>query len=654
MEPRTIGRYEIIRELGRGGMAVVYLARDPYMERQVAVKVLPRQFTYDPEFLKRFRREAKVIASLEHPAIIPIHDFGEHDGQPYIVMHYMPGGSLADRIEKGPLTLTEAAAILHRLAPALDEAHARRIVHRDLKPGNILFDRRGAPYLADFGIVKLAEGAATALTASGGTMGTPAYVSPEQARGSAQLDGRSDIYTLGVILFEMLTGERPYQADTPMGLAVMHITEPVPQIRDRKRDLPPACQTVINKAMAKERDARYATTGELAAAAAALAGGKLAPPPKTPETEFGPPDFVRPRRRMPVWAWVAGGLLALVVVAVLLASGLGLLGGEDEIAAVPATDAPPLPAATELAAVPLSSAIPTATETNPPTATADETSSPPPTGLPGLTPTRWPGEPRAFPLPGGGSANMVWVPAGEFIMGSSDADIDAILASCSDCERDRFTDEQPQHGVYLDSFWVDQTEVTNVQYAACVVNGPCDPPDLSGSYSQDIYFGNPDYDDYPVIHVSWHDADTYCTWRDARLPTEAEWEKAARGNDGRTYPWGEGIACSQANYADGAGACVGDTSAVGSTSPDGDSPTGAFDMAGNVWEWVADWYDENYYSSPEANENPTGPLSGDTRVLRGGSWYHSGWSARAAYRFSDSPGGRFYFRGFRCARDPSP
>ncbi len=671
MGPHTIGRYEIIRELGRGGMAVVYLARDPNMERQVAVKVLPRQFTHDPEFLKRFRREARVIASLEHSAIVPIYDFDEHDGQPYIVMRYMPGGSLAERLEKGSLTLTEAAAILHQLAPALDEAHERGIVHRDLKPGNILLDRRGDPYLADFGIVKLAEGAATALTASGGSMGTPAYVSPEQARGIAQLDGRSDIYTLGVILFEMLTGERPYQADTPIGLAVMHIMEPVPQICDRKRHLPPACQTVISKAMAKEREARYATTGELAAAAAALAGGKLAPPPETPETEFTPPDFVRqvarkarPRRRIRVWAWAAGGLLALVIVAVLLLSGLGLLGGEDEIAAVTETGVPPRPTGTELTAVPLSSATSTATETTPLTATATEAPSPPPTatetpnptptGTPTLmtpVPTRQPGEISAFPLPGGESVIMVWVPAGEFIMGSSDADIDAILASCSDCERDWFTDEQPQHSVYLDSFWIDQTEVTNVQYAACVAAGTCDRPGKSSSYGRDSYYGNSDYDDSPVIWVSWDDADTYCTWRDARLPTEAEWEKAARGgSDTRMYPWGDQAAdCTLANFYNGS-YCVGDTSQVGDYLA-GASPYGAMDLSGNVWEWVNDWYDGSYYSvSPYSN--PPGSAGESSKVLRGGSFTTRWLNVRAANRYPDTPVIRYNYIGFRCAAAP--
>ncbi|HLB48918.1 MAG TPA: serine/threonine-protein kinase, partial [Anaerolineales bacterium] len=177
--PEQIGRYEIVNELGKGGMAVVYLARDPFMKRQVAVKVLPRQFTFDPQFRARFRREAEAIATLEHPAIVPVYDYGEHDDQPYIVMRYMPGGSLADRMAKPRLPLDEVAALFTRLAAALDIAHERGIVHRDLKPGNILFDQWGEAYLSDFGIVKMTE-ASAAYTGSG-IIGTPAYMSPEQA-----------------------------------------------------------------------------------------------------------------------------------------------------------------------------------------------------------------------------------------------------------------------------------------------------------------------------------------------------------------------------------------------------------------------------------------------------------------------------------------
>ncbi|MCI0395546.1 MAG: serine/threonine protein kinase [Chloroflexi bacterium] len=282
MSPDQIGRYKVERLLGRGGMAVVYLGRDPYVKRQVAIKVLPVQFTDTPELRARFQREAEIIAALEHPAIVPIYDYGEHAGQPFIVMRYMPGGSLADRLHQGPLPVGEAATILQRLGGALDRAHAQGIIHRDLKPGNILFDQYGDAYLSDFGIARLAE--ATVSLTGGGVIGTPAYMSPEQVYGDRPLDGRSDIYALGVILFEMLTGEVPYQADTPAKLMLKHILEPVPRIRVVKPELPDDCEAMIEKALAKEPELRYPTATAMAQELITQASPTRpsAPPPPAP------------------------------------------------------------------------------------------------------------------------------------------------------------------------------------------------------------------------------------------------------------------------------------------------------------------------------------------------------------------------------------
>jgi serine/threonine-protein kinase len=218
-----IGRYEIKGEVGRGGMATVYRGYDPRFGREVAVKVLPPALLHDPQFRARFEREAQTVATLEHPAIVPVHDFGEEDGRLYLVMRLMVGGSLADKLQQGPITIEEAARIFGRLATALDSAHLRGIVHRDLKPANILFDQWDEPYLSDFGIVKLMEGDSATLTGTGGILGTPAYMSPEQVLGNEALDGRSDVYALGVILYEALSGQRPYKSDTPMGLAFKHV-----------------------------------------------------------------------------------------------------------------------------------------------------------------------------------------------------------------------------------------------------------------------------------------------------------------------------------------------------------------------------------------------------------------------------------------------
>ena len=225
---------------------------------------------------------------------------------------------------------------------------------------------------------------------------------------------------------------------------------------------------------------------------------------------------------------------------------------------------------------------------------------------------------------------MVSVPGGEFEMGSVDGG----------------PDEQPVHTVQLDSFLIDRTEVSNAQYERCVEAGPCREPQDPGSYTRRRYFGHSDYGDYPVIRVTWHNARRYCEWAGARLPTEAEWEYAARGAEGSTYPWGdESPTCEMANYWGQDGGCVGDTSAVGSYS-NGASWCGALDLAGNVWEWLPDRYWEY---SPEPQTNPDGPTTGRYRCMRGGSWYNDAFSMRGANRDRDPADSWFYAVGFRCA-----
>jgi serine/threonine protein kinase len=262
MSPDKVGRYKIKSELGRSGMATVYRAFDPISNREVAIKILPRQMLDNLVTRARFKREIKLIASLEHPAIVPVYDVGGEDNhQPFFVMRYMSGGSLTEMIKKGRFSLRDAALVIERLAAALDHAHSRGVIHRDIKPDNVLFDTSNNPYLSDFGVAKFIESLVSSTNQE--VIGTPAYISPEQALGE-DVDHRADIYGLGAMLYEMLTGERPFGKDTIIGLALQHVNDPVPNVLNLRPDLPGEVDVIIKRAMAKNRENRYDTALELA------------------------------------------------------------------------------------------------------------------------------------------------------------------------------------------------------------------------------------------------------------------------------------------------------------------------------------------------------------------------------------------------------
>lgn len=263
MQVVKFNRYELREELGRGGMATVYRAYDPLYERDVALKILTPERIDDPLMRERFERETRIIARLEHTAIVPVYEVGRDTDRLFLVMQYMVGGSLTDRIERGSLSLFDVAGILQRLGAALDYAHIKGVIHRDLKPGNILFDEANKAYISDFGIAKLAQASPRGGDIS--IIGTPTHMSPEQARGE-EVDWRSDVYSLGVILFEMLSGHTPFEATTSLGMALKHAVEPPPRILDINPKLPPGVEGVIQKALEKERQRRYASATELAKA----------------------------------------------------------------------------------------------------------------------------------------------------------------------------------------------------------------------------------------------------------------------------------------------------------------------------------------------------------------------------------------------------
>ena len=269
MTPTAFGKYVVVEVIGRGGMANVYRARHPALDRDVAIKAIHPHLAEEPGFGERFVHEARLVASLRHPGIVQVHDFDVADGRPYMVMEYVDGGTLKDRLararaERGRMSLEETAGFLLPIADALDYAHARGAVHRDLKPANILLTDAGAPVLSDFGIAKILEDAAF-VSATGSLVGTPAYMSPEQAAGR-RVDARTDQYSLGVVLYEMTTGRVPFSGESPTAVMVQHLQEPPPAPRLVNPDLPPAVEAVVLRALAKDPDARFASAGEMARA----------------------------------------------------------------------------------------------------------------------------------------------------------------------------------------------------------------------------------------------------------------------------------------------------------------------------------------------------------------------------------------------------
>ncbi|HNT55590.1 MAG TPA: SUMF1/EgtB/PvdO family nonheme iron enzyme, partial [Anaerolineaceae bacterium] len=533
--------------------------------------------------------------------------------------------------------------------------------------------------------------------------GTPYYLSPEQARGERPLPA-SDLYGLGVVAYELFTGRVPFKDGTPVSIYRQHLMDAPPDPQSLNPHLSAEFAAILQRALAKAPEERHPSCGELvralsqaaaamqkdqftalvqaarqalaendlpaararlndalllapadpatqemlqdletqesaadryerSAAALGLArqqAGELQSATPVPLDPRGVLKLLAPPPPPPLqrlWQRHAVSLLAaLALLALALLAGMG-----TRLAAWSSEGS----RATVIALVHTYTHTPTLTPTNTPTPThtPTRTNTPTPTSTLVPPPCTEVGQRWTSPLDG---MTLVCVPAGDFLMGSNDADGNA------------YGDEMPQHTVYLDAYWVDQTEVTNAQYTRCVAAGVCRRPESDRSYSRSSYYGSSQYADFPVIEVSWDDAVDYCTWAGRQLPSEAQWEKAARGTDGRIYPWGnQAPNTNLLNYFNN----LGDTTAAG-RYPDGASPYGALDMAGNVWEWTADWYDGDYYSSRTTWRNPAGPSSGQYRVVRGGSWNDNSRGVRAAGRGWNSPVSRFNSLGFRCRLSP--
>ncbi|MEW6567274.1 MAG: protein kinase [Chloroflexota bacterium] len=279
---KPLGRYLLMEQVGLGGMAAVYKAYDARENRVVALKVLATVLAEDAKFSLRFQREAKIVSDLIHPNIVPVWDYGEADGRAYLVMPFLSVGSLADRLRNGPLQPSECGRIFGQVASALEFAHSRGVVHRDLKPSNILLDEKGNALLSDFGLAQIQD-ASISLTGSA-LLGTPAYLSPEQARGD-KVEARSDQYSLGIILFQLSTGQLPFDAETPMAVAIKQVHEPLPLPRKVNPNVPEVVERVILKATAKDPNDRFPSVAEMNRAFQAALGHVLdpsSPPPKVP------------------------------------------------------------------------------------------------------------------------------------------------------------------------------------------------------------------------------------------------------------------------------------------------------------------------------------------------------------------------------------
>ena len=613
IQPGTdIGRYHVLEQLGEGGMAVVYKAYDTRLENEVAIKFI-RTGSLPPDALprlqKRFQIEAKKMARMTHPNIVNVMDYGEYEGAPYLVMPFLPGGTLKELLGK-MFSVDETVNILLPIAEALSYAHGEGLVHRDIKPSNILITKTGQPILSDFGVAKVLESEETLdLTTTGMGVGTPEYMAPEQGEGRS-IDHRADIYALGIVFFEMVTGRKPFTADTPMAVIVKQMRDPLPKPTLLNPNLSQEAERVLFKTLAKDPNDRYADMGVFAKAMKDLLktertytneksdrvipGKEYAPKEKSPRIKREEKPFDT--------RWLIG-LMGMVGLSLIIFAGIKFFGSGEERQLTTAQD---IDIATEIPETTLGIGSSMVSEKD------------------GMT--------------------MVYVPAGESLMGSTK---EKIVAS---------NDEFPQHVVYLDAYWIYQTEVTNAMYRLCVEAGEC------GNLTKDTYFRDSRFEDHPVVYVSSYDSKDYCRWAGGDLPSEAQWEKAARGTEGQKYPWGNETDSALGNIDDetyfdeeSVNCIINLCDGYNRISPvgvfkNGASPYGALDLAGNVGEWVTDWYGKDYYSiSPETN--PGGPAEGQYRVFRGGSW-DSGFDEIASvvrdFQYPDHTSEKI---GFRCALD---
>ncbi|HRV91256.1 MAG TPA: SUMF1/EgtB/PvdO family nonheme iron enzyme [Anaerolineae bacterium] len=626
---QTIGnRYKIESFIGQGGMSSVYKAADPNLSRTVAIKVIHPHLSNDPQFLRRFEHEAAAVARLRHPNIIQVYDFNHENNVYYMVMEYIPGQDLKEQLKSlsskhQRLPLAETVRIMGAVCEAVSYAHEQNMIHRDLKPANIMINPQGQPILTDFGVAKMLDGLDHTVT--GAIIGTAKYLSPEQAKGERP-DERSDVYSLGVMLYEMLAGRPPFDADTTVAVLMKHVNEPVPDIRQIQSDIPEALIRIVEKALEKDKNKRYQSAIQLAvalktlnlnvqpaevdeAAKKTVASFRMADyeseRAKTDESirrqavpaPVAPVSATKSSSSMPILIGVgAVVLLAIIGLVAFLAFSLGS-SSDGEPGVVETTSQP----TAEQAQVTNGSQEETgqATATNSGESGTEATQD---TSQVAQVAEEGPAVDPNLPS----SVGMIQIPGNAYSVGVLTADRDHAAAQQVD----------------LESFWLDQYETTNAQYAEFLA-------DTGGTHPESWIGGNipADQESFPVMGVTWDEAAAYCAWAKKRLPTEAEWEVAARGSEGRLFPWGDNFRAVELPRSG--------TYKVGGKATN-QSPFGVFDMAGNVWEWV----DEPY--APLADTN--------YKVLRGGS---NDFLKDMAYRLQGEPTQPTMIAsaGIRCAAD---
>jgi serine/threonine-protein kinase len=576
----------------------------------VAIKVLHAEQVADPQAAERFRREAQAAARLKHPNAVSIYDFGVSEvGLVYLVMELVEGQSLRDILkQQGPLTPPAAAEVMTQACAALDEAHRQNVVHRDIKPDNIIV--AAAPTglkvkVLDFGIAKLRDLSATAsnLTQAGSVMGTPHYMSPEQCLGE-ELDSRSDIYSLGVVLYEMLAGVAPFNSPTSTAVIIQHVNQPPPPLRTINVSISSPVEAVVLHAMEKRREARPQTAGALAQELVAAVGGRAIAPQPQVSAHLSPGISGSLGSASP-----ASGMEPTMVIktpvsgSIAQVSGLGFPSGSMPTE-TQRKGRGLLMAALGLLVLALGGGGVVWFLRSP----VDRESP--------AKPVETTGGPQAPP-------GMAYVPGGELAMGNTDG---------TEAER-------PQHLVVVRPFFIDTVEVTCEDYQRFVLAKGYSPP--ATWLGQRFPQGSARR---PVTGVTWDDATSYAAWIGKRLPTEEEWEFAARGTDGRRYPWGGEW---KTGFSNADSTAIGHMSDVGAYSA-GASPFGVLDLVGNAWEWTS-----SDLTAYPGGQLPSDRMPGELKVIRGGCWrsdmtqatatFRIGWPARGHDEYDDT--------GFRCAKD---